>query len=185
MSVLAIKDQTFWSNRHNMILIIRCLDPALQHYTQVNFVTVSRDFVVYLCRARSFAIFVLPISVQCSLFTVFYILAFIMNVENSFHLLLGFTEVSVKWSNGVQHCACHTYGRRFEPWTSTNVCGQSHVCKYMDQKGIVAMLTPIQSAACKGIHPGFESQGRCHQKSITGVSVSGRTRISQRRGHQP
>ena len=65
-----------------------------------------------------------------------------------------------------------------------------HVCKYVDQKGSTAMLTSIQSAgvapevnlrnslyageeACKrGIHPGFETQGRRHQKSKTGVSVA-------------
>ena len=67
---------------------------------------------------------------------------------------------------------------------STNACG--HICKYVDQKGLAAMLTSIQSAGVtpegnlsitqvrkhvKGIHPGFETQGRHHQKSKTGVSV--------------
>ena len=31
-----------------------------------------------------------------------------------------------------------------EPITSTNACG--HVCRYMDQKGLAAMLTSIQSS---------------------------------------
>ena len=75
--------------------------------------------------------------------------------------------------------------RGFEPQTSTNAC--RHICRYMDQKGLVAMLTFIQSAGvtpevnlritqsrkhAKGIHPGFETQGRCDQKYITGVSVA-------------
>ena len=82
---------------------------------------------------------------------------------------------------------CSMDGHGFEPQTSTNACG--HVCRYVDQKGSAAMLTPIQSAGvapevnlrnslhagdkvCKrGIHPGFETQGRRHQKSKTGVSV--------------
>ena len=83
-------------------------------------------------------------------------------------------------------CGMGSHG--FEPQTSTNACG--HVCRYVDQKGSVAMLTSIQSAgvtpevnlrnslhagdkACKqGIHPGFETQGRHYQKSKTGVSVT-------------
>ena len=57
----------------------------------------------------------------------------------------------------------------------------------MDQKGSAAMLTSVQSAGVKpevnlrmtqvtkhvkGIHPGFETQGRRQQKSKTGVSVA-------------
>ena len=60
----------------------------------------------------------------------------------------------------------------------------------MDEKGSGAMLTSIQSAgvapevnlrnlwcagkeACnRGTHPGFETQGRHHQKSGTGLSVA-------------
>ena len=52
----------------------------------------------------------------------------------------------------------------------------------MDQKGLGAMLTSTQSAGVtpgvnlritqvtnmQGIHPGFETQGRCHQKSKIG-----------------
>ena len=59
----------------------------------------------------------------------------------------------------------------------------------MDQKGSAAMLTSIQSVGVapevnlrnslhtghkahkRGIHPGFETQGRHHQKSKTGMSV--------------
>ena len=83
-----------------------------------------------------------------------------------------------------------TDGHGFEPRTSTNAC--RHVCRYVDRKGLGAMLTSIQSAgvpqevnlknslhagnkACKrGIHPGFETQGRRYQKSKTGVSVAPR-----------
>ena len=66
------------------------------------------------------------------------------------------------------------------------------VCRYVDRKGLAAMLTFIQLAGVapevnlrnslhagdkarkRGIHPGFESQGRRHQKSKTGVSVAPR-----------
>ena len=62
--------------------------------------------------------------------------------------------------------------------------------RYVDRKGSAAMLTSIQSAGVapevnlrnslhvgnkahkQGIHPGFETQGRHHQKSKTGVSVA-------------
>ena len=88
--------------------------------------------------------------------------------------------------------ACSTDSRGFEPRTSTNAC--RHVCKYVDQKGSAAILTSIQSAGVapeanlrnslhagniahkRGIHPGFETQGRRHQKSKTGVSYSGPTK---------
>ena len=65
-----------------------------------------------------------------------------------------------------------TDGRGFKPQTSTNACG--HVCRYVDQKGLAVMLTSKQSAgvAPEGIHPTFETQGRRHQKSKTGVSVA-------------
>ena len=57
----------------------------------------------------------------------------------------------------------------------------------VDQKGLAAILTSIQSAGIapevnlritqmrkhtKGIHSGFETEDRCHQKSKTGVSVT-------------
>ena len=85
-----------------------------------------------------------------------------------------------EWMNDMQRCARCTDGGGFEPRTFTNACG--HVCKYVDQKGLAAMLTSIQSAGVKpevnlrikkwesmqGIHPGFETQGKCHQKSKTG-----------------
>ena len=32
----------------------------------------------------------------------------------------------------------------------------------------------VKEACKQGIHPGFEAQGRCHQKSKTGVSVTQR-----------
>ena len=41
--------------------------------------------------------------------------------------------------------ACGTDGQGFKPQNSTNTC--EHVCRYMDQKGLAAMLAPIQSAA--------------------------------------
>ena len=66
----------------------------------------------------------------------------------------------------------------------TNACGHM-ICKYMDWKGSAAMVASVQSAgvtpevnlrittgekACKqGFHPSFETQGRHHQKSKTGV----------------
>ena len=40
--------------------------------------------------------------------------------------------------------ACGMDGHGFEPQTSTNACG--HVSRYMNQKGLAAMLTSIQSA---------------------------------------
>ena len=40
--------------------------------------------------------------------------------------------------------ACGTDGCEFEPQTSTNAC--VHVCKYVDKKGLAAMLTSIQTA---------------------------------------
>ena len=64
------------------------------------------------------------------------------------------------------------------------------VCKYMDENGSAAMLAAKRSAgvtpevnlkilftqamkhACEGSHPGFETQGRHHQKSKTGISVA-------------
>ena len=95
-----------------------------------------------------------------------------------------------EWPSGLQRRACDTDGRRFEPWTSTNACG--HICRHMDRKGLAARLTSVQSAGVApevnlrnslhagnkarkwGIHPGFETQGRRHQKSKTGVSVAPR-----------
>ena len=98
--------------------------------------------------------------------------------------------VEPEWPSGLQCRACGTDGHGFEPQTSTNACG--HVCRYMDRKGSAAMLTSIQSVGVapevnlrnslhagdkahkQGIHPGFETQGRRHQKSKTGVSVASR-----------
>ena len=83
---------------------------------------------------------------------------------------------------------CGTNGRGFESRTSTNTCG--YICRYVDQKGLAAMLTSMQSAGVapevnlrnhcaqarknisEGIHPGFETQARRHQKSETGLSVA-------------
>ena len=57
------------------------------------------------------------------------------------------------------------------------------VCWYVDQKGLATMLAakrlagvaPEESGGSEesrhGIHPGFETQGRCHQKFKKGVSV--------------
>ena len=85
-----------------------------------------------------------------------------------------------EWLSGLQCRTCGTDGHRFEPQTSTNAC--RHVCNYVDQKGSAAMLTSIQSAGAapevnlrnslhagdkahkRGIHPGFETQGR-HTRS--------------------
>ena len=79
--------------------------------------------------------------------------------------------------------ACGTDGRGFEPRTSTNACG--HVCKYMYRKGSAAMPLYSQQVAhqrwiwgshkqesMQGIHPGFKTQDRRHQKAKTGVSVA-------------
>ena len=67
----------------------------------------------------------------------------------------------------------------FVPRTSTNASG--HIFKYVDQKGLAAMLTSVQSAGvtpevnvkttqakkqAKGIHPGFETQ--CRNGGISG-----------------
>ena len=71
--------------------------------------------------------------------------------------------------------------------TSTNVC--RHICKSMDRKGLAAMLSINRcrtrgefedrtgEKACKGIHPGFETQSRGHQKFKTRVSVAPRKRV--------
>ena len=98
--------------------------------------------------------------------------------------------VEPEWSSGLQRRACGMDGCRFEPQTSTNAC--RHVCRYVVWKGSAAMLTSIQSAGVapevnlrnslhagnkthkQGIDPGFETQGRHHQKSKTGVSVAPR-----------
>ena len=53
--------------------------------------------------------------------------------------------------------ACSTDDRGFEPTTFTNVCG--HVCKYVDQKDSVAMLTSIQSA---GVAPEVNLRNSLH-----------------------
>ena len=81
--------------------------------------------------------------------------------------------------------ACGTDSHGFKSQTSTNAC--RHIYRYMDSKGSAAMLISIQSGGikpevnlritqvrkhAKGIHPGFETQGRCYQKSKTGVSVA-------------
>ena len=77
--------------------------------------------------------------------------------------------------------ACSTEGHGFNPKTSTNAC--RHVYWYVDQKGLAVMLTSFQSAGvtpdvnlritqAKGIHPGFETQGRRQLKSKTGVPVA-------------
>ena len=65
-----------------------------------------------------------------------------------------------------------------------------NVCKYVDKNGSAAMLAILRSAGVtlkvdprnplhagaeaqkQGVHPGFGTQGRCHQKSKTGVSVA-------------
>ena len=73
------------------------------------------------------------------------------------------------------------------------------MCKYVDQNGSVALLPPLplskrsagvtpevnlsnplhaDNEACKqGIHPGFEAQGRCQNKSKIGVSVVPQERL--------
>ena len=92
-----------------------------------------------------------------------------------------------EWSSGIQCCARSTDGLGFDPQTSTNACG--HVWKYVDQKGWAVVLTSKQSAGvtpevnlritqarklARVIHPSFETQGRRHQKSKTGISVAPR-----------
>ena len=101
-----------------------------------------------------------------------------------------FQPAEPEWPSGLQRRACSMDGCRFELQTSTNAC--RHICRYMDRKGSAAMLTSIQSAGVipevnlrnslhtgdkahnRGIHPGFETQGRHRQKSKTGVSVAPR-----------
>ena len=60
--------------------------------------------------------------------------------------------------SGLQRHACGTDGRRFEPRTSTNACG--HICRYVDQKDLTAMLTSIQSA---GVAPEVNLRIHCMQ----------------------
>ena len=77
-------------------------------------------------------------------------------------------------------------------FTDINLSINACVNKYADQKGSKAMLAVERSAVTTaevnlrnpfhavkeagklGFHPGFEAQGRCHQKSKTGVSVTQR-----------
>ena len=49
-----------------------------------------------------------------------------------------------EWPSGLQHRACGKDGRGFKLRISTNASG--HIYKYVDQKGLAAMLTSIQSA---------------------------------------
>ena len=87
--------------------------------------------------------------------------------------------------------ACKTQG--VQVWQNTTdflTFLFTYVYKYVDQKGMVAMLVIKRSVgvapevtlrnsmhggnkACKqGIHSGFETQVRCHQKSKIGTSVA-------------
>ena len=87
--------------------------------------------------------------------------------------------------------ACKTQG--VQVWQNTTdflTFLFTYVYKYVDQKGMVAMLVIKRSAgvapevtlrnpmhggnkACKqGIHSGFETQVRCHQKSKIGTLVA-------------
>ena len=87
-----------------------------------------------------------------------------------------------EWPSGLQCRACGTDGRGFEPKISTNARGYVH--RYVDQKGLASILTSTQSAGVTPEvnlritqarkHPGFETQGRCHHKFKTGVSVAPR-----------
>ena len=48
-----------------------------------------------------------------------------------------------------------------------------NVYMYVDQKDLAAVLTVKRSAGvAPGILPGFETQGRCHQKTKTRVPVA-------------
>ena len=77
--------------------------------------------------------------------------------------------------------ACSTDGRGSEPRTSTNACG--HACRYVDRKGLAAMLTSgesqelivrrQQSTPSEG---STLAKGTRYQKSKTGVSVAPRKR---------
>ena len=49
-------------------------------------------------------------------------------------------------------------------WTCLQVCGSKRLDCHADAHTL--------SRCTQGIHPGFETQGRCHQKSIAGVSVA-------------
>ena len=64
---------------------------------------------------------------------------------DSSQLLLNFEGIKeTEWSSGLQRHACGMDGRGFKPWTSINAC--RHICRYVDQKGLGAMLPSIQSA---------------------------------------
>ena len=96
-----------------------------------------------------------------------------------------------EWSSSLQCllAACGKDGRGFEPQTSTNTCG--HVCKYVDQKGLDAVLTPTVSRRCtrgksenhigeKACKGGIRlwTQGRRHQKSKN-RDINGSTNVLQ------
>ena len=86
--------------------------------------------------------------------------------------------------NGSERRLCHTFSPGFESHQ------RLYVDKYMNQKGLAAVLVIKMSAgvtpevdlrnpmhtdkeACKqGIHSGFETLNRRHQKSITGVPMA-------------
>ena len=83
-----------------------------------------------------------------------------------------------EWSSGLQRRACCLlHGRswvRALARTSTNAC--RHMCKYMNQgiRNLRNQLCAGEKACTWGIHHGFETQGRHHQKSKTGASVAPR-----------
>ena len=57
--------------------------------------------------------------------------------------------------------------------TSTNAC--RYICKYVDCQQVLHQRWIWGSQKWEGMqekHPGFENQGRCHQKSKTGISVA-------------
>ena len=98
------------------------------------------------------------------------------------HLGCFLTTQDYLFFSHLRYCRAHTAADSIPSLSPTNV----YVHMYVDQKGSAAMLAAKRSAgdgefeesvvhrkhASKGIHPIFETQGRCHQKSETAVSLA-------------
>ena len=94
-----------------------------------------------------------------------------------------------EWPSGLQHRVCcvrrgwlwvRAPNLHQCLWTLLQVCESKRLGCHADLYTVSRCCTRGESEdhtskkVCKGIHPGFETQGRHHQKSKTGVSVAPR-----------
>ena len=109
-----------------------------------------------------------------------------LGTEWDFSIFVSFLLSQVGVAEWFTTLSCVWHARLWV-WIPTNACGYM-ICKYMDWKGLVAIMTSVQSVSVvievnlrittgekawkQGIHPGFNTLGRCHQKSKTEVSVA-------------